>query len=115
MIRKFAIHVAAAVAALTFGAFASAGVSHADGYSPSQPGRYECGITGGNAEGCDHIPGYWNDFAGRVTPTRWDPCVNGHGLLYFQGCTRRSVSFPTWCRLNFDHGYYRNACAAYRS
>lgn len=62
------------------------------------------------------MPGYWNDdFAGRVTPVRWDPCINGkRTLLYFMPCTRRSVSFHTWCGLHFDHGYYRDACAAQR-
>jgi hypothetical protein len=106
--RKLLATLALTITATVFGA----GVGHADSPAPT---NYGCIISHGTDPGCDTLPGVWNDWAGRVTPTRWDPCVNGkHTLLYVQGCTRRSVSVATWCGLHFDHGFYGTWCADHR-
>lgn len=84
------------------------GTAAADGPkhpTPAQVQAYQCAVEKTNKGPCQNIPGFWNDWAGKTTPARWDPCMadRGAGLIYGQPCTRRSVSFKTWCSLHFDH------------
>jgi hypothetical protein len=77
------------------------------GPTPRQVQIYKCTVTHGAADGCASIPGVWNDWAGRITPPRWDPCFDGRRdsttLIYMQPCGPMSPTIAQWCTLNFEH------------
>lgn len=73
--------------------------------TPAQVQAYLCAVTpnSNSTEVCQHIPGPWNDFAGRTTPARWDPCDGTATLVHQLPCGPMSPTIPQWCTLHFDH------------
>lgn len=74
---------------------------------------YRCTVSKGTASAaCASIPGAWNDWKGRVTPPRWDPCGprGPFTLLYFLPCGPMTPTIKQWCTLHFDHRYPGDPC-----
>jgi hypothetical protein len=75
--------------------------------TPAQVRIYQCTVSHGADTGCASIPGVWNDWAGRITPPRWDPCFDGRRdsttMIYGQPCGPMSPTIAQWCTLNYEH------------
>lgn len=74
------------------------------------PLTYTCAVTPAASlpAACANVPGSWNDWAGRPTPARWDPCFARRDtttMLYMQPCGPMNPTFAQWCTLHFDHHF----------